>query len=242
MPLLEDCVYIIAEFGSNHNGALKQCELAVKEAAGAGCDAVKFQLFKLGDILIDTSRGREQDELPPDYLPKIADYCREYGIDFLCTPFSADAVRRLDEYVQMWKIGSFEHGREDIWNACRATGKPIIASKGRANVSADYTLRCISVYPAFPSEYDLSPFGENEGISDHTTSTVLAALAVMRGACIVEKHFKLDSTPETTPDYPHSLNPARLAEMVDNIRLAELTCRRQPPAERTLIEYPNRRE
>lgn len=250
MPLRPDSCYIIAEAGSNHYGNREQALRLIDAAADAGADACKFQLFRLPDILRDpTGAGRPGEcgdpktELPPEWVPQLHDYCRERRIDFLCTPFSAWAVGILDQYVEMWKIGSFEWKRADIWDACVATDKPIIASNGRGlSRTADYYLQCVSKYPASPEDYNLSFSDCKWGISDHTMSTVFPALAVARGARIIEKHFRLDDTPEASPDYSFALTPGQLAEMVRNIRLAELTCWRQPPAEVTLASYPNRRE
>src|SRR6185503_9282266 len=50
-------VYIIAEAGSNHFGNLNVALGLVSQAAKCGADAVKFQLFKLEDILKDPSQG-----------------------------------------------------------------------------------------------------------------------------------------------------------------------------------------
>ena len=102
-------------------------------------------------------------------------------------------------------------------------------------------LRCVSKYPA-PVDDIYLDFNLYDGLSDHTTSTIIPALAVARGARIIEKHFRLEDTPTDSPDYSHSLTPGQLAEMVTNIRLAELTCWRQPPADTALEVFSNRRE
>lgn len=258
MPLRPDSCYIIAEAGSNHYGNREHALRLIDTAADAGADACKFQLFRLPDILRDPSGngrpgecGDPKTELPPEWVPQLHDYCRERRIDFLCTPFSAWAVETLDPFVEMWKIGSFEHKRVDIWQAVVDTGKPIIMSCGRGDryiLDGDrpkvYHLYCISKYPTPPEDVFIQT-RENklyDGFSDHTMSIVIPALAVARGARIIEKHFRLDDTPEASPDYSFALTPGQLAEMVRNIRLAELTCWRQPPAEVTLASYPNRRE
>lgn len=251
---MNDSCYVIAEFGSNHLGNRDDAINAIYAAAHCGADAIKYQLFKLKDILVNPEGngrpgecGDPRTELPYEWIPALAETCKEHKIDFLCTPFSSYAVAALNPYVEMWKIGSFEHKRIDIWNAVRATGKPIIAAEGRNTVNADFRLYCVSKYPTPAEDIYLPDFmnvehGCVQGFSDHTTSTIIPAFAVARGARIIEKHFRLDQTPIDSPDYPHSLNPRQFAEMVENIRLAETTCWRQPPAERTLIAYPNRRE
>ncbi|MFW5891180.1 MAG: N-acetylneuraminate synthase family protein, partial [bacterium] len=58
------------------------------------------------------------------------------------------------------------------------------------------------------------------GFSDHTTSTIIPALAVSMGSNIIEKHFTLEKDLDT-PDHSFALNPNELSEMVKNIRLAE---------------------
>lgn len=249
MPLRDGSCYIIAEFGSNHLGCKDDALTAISQAKKCGADAVKFQLFRLPDILIDPSQGDPRTEMPPEWVPDLAAICREHRIDFLCTPFSAWAVEALNPYVGMWKIGSFERNRMDVWNACMNTGKPIIASEGRGDAPGAYRLYCVSKYPANPEDIILPNFDKCtiggtflEGFSDHTTSTVIPALAVARGARIIEKHFRLDQTPTDSPDFPHSLNPRDFAEMVSNIRLAETVCWRQPPATQELASFPNRRE
>jgi N,N'-diacetyllegionaminate synthase len=267
VPLREDRCYVIAEAGSNHIGwGLAGCRGLIYQAAKSGADACKFQLFKLEDILRkvdDNGRpgecGDRRTELNPEWIPELADECKKHNIDFLCTPFAAWAVEALNPYVEMWKVGSFEHKRADIWDAINLTKKPSIASYGRcrpfanttamcngclSRINATYHLYCESKYPCLDEQlYVLDHhYARYDGLSDHTTSTIIPAFAVARGARIIEKHFRTDNTLAESPDNPHSLNPAKFAEMVANIRLAELTCWRQPPAERILIDYPNRRE
>jgi sialic acid synthase SpsE len=58
------------------------------------------------------------------------------------------------------------------------------------------------------------------GLSDHTLSTVLPAVAVGLGASIIEKHLTL-SRDDGGPDCRFSLEPDEFREMVANIRLAE---------------------
>jgi sialic acid synthase SpsE len=243
MPLQPNRVYVIAEFGSNHFGALRAAEDAIAVAAEAGADSCKFQLFHLEDVLIDPSKGQRRTELPVTWIPKLAGLCREHHIDFLCTPFAPWAVEALNEYVWAWKIGSFEWKRADIWESCKATGKPIIASWGRGEPCGkeDYLLQCVSKYPAEESDIGFQEFSTEryDGLSDHSLSTVIPALAVARGAHIIEKHFRLDNTPTDSPDYAHSLTTDQLTEMVANIRLAEEVCRLK---ESVRIEYSNRRE
>lgn len=88
-------------------------------------------------------------------------------------------------------------------------------------------LHCTTQYPTPPDAVNLramqaitEEFGLPVGLSDHTTSTSIAAAAVALGATVIEKHFTLDrSLPG--PDHVASLEPHELAEMVRNIRDVE---------------------
>lgn len=239
--------YVIAEAGSCHMGSKDAAFRLIQAASHAGADACKFQLFRLEDILIDASKGDRRTELPPEWVPDLAAMCREYHIDFLCTPFAPWAVEVLNPHVWAFKVGSFEAKNETLWDAVQATEKPIIASWGRHEPlpREDYLIYCVSEYPADPNNiYLLRDFKKPgwDGFSDHTTSTVIPAFAVARGARIIEKHLRLPETTSDCPDFPHSLEPWQFAEMVKNIRLAEVTCWRQPPESTELSRYPNRRE
>lgn len=247
-PLSETRCFIIAEAGSNHLGNRNEITGLIGAAAHSGADAVKFQLFRLEDILVNPIKGDRRTLLDPDLIPWIAEMCREYRIEFMCTPFAPWAVDVLDPYVRLWKVGSFEHAREDVLRAVEATGKPVIAACGRGVPQTDepwHLLYCVSKYPAFASDIFLPefyPHGPYDGFSDHTTSDVIPALAVAKGARIIEKHLRLYSTPTDSPDYPHALDPADFGSMVNKIRLAETVCLRPPPTSPALSHYPNRRE
>lgn len=58
------------------------------------------------------------------------------------------------------------------------------------------------------------------GLSDHTTSTLTPALAVSRGAEIIEKHFTI-SRYLNGPDHKFALEPYQLDEMIQLIKQAE---------------------
>ena len=69
----------IAEASSNHDRDLARALAFVDAAADAGCDAVKFQLFKIDrmfapEILArsEKHRARTQWELPEAHLPPLA--------------------------------------------------------------------------------------------------------------------------------------------------------------------------
>ncbi len=212
----------IAEVSSNHAQDLQRCLDFVDAAADAGCDAVKFQLFRVDkmfapEILAQSEehRRRKAWELPTSFLEPIAERCAVKHIAFGCTPFDLEAVAELRSYVSFYKIASYELLWDDLLSAVAETGKPVILSTGMATVSevqhATDTLRragalditlmhCVSDYPTPPSQANLRAIetlrkiaGCEAGWSDHTANADVIHRAVTRwGASTVEFHLDLD--------------------------------------------------
>ncbi len=212
----------IAEASSNHGRDLSRALAFVDAAADAGCDAVKFQLFKIDrmfapEILSRSTkhRARKDWELPLTHLAPLAERCSQRRIAFSCTPFYLEAVEVLRPYVAFYKIASYELLVHDLLAACAATGKPIILSTGMATMeeilqavatlrqagASDITLlHCVSAYPAPVREANLSAIaalrdvtGCEVGWSDHTRCAAVIERAIHRwGAAAVEFHLDLD--------------------------------------------------
>ena len=96
--------YIIAEIGSNWRIAgkgditnLAAIDMTIRQAKACGADAVKFQMFTHEDLY--GFPGDDKFSLPRRYIPVIAEKCKKLGIDFMCTAFTADGVKFIDQYV-----------------------------------------------------------------------------------------------------------------------------------------------
>ena len=170
--------------------------------------------------------------------------CEENNITFLSTPFSPAAVDRLEKLgVSAYKIGSGELTNHHLLQAIAETGKPMIVSTGMHDIStiretakllkqcdADFMfLYCISEYPTDPSDFNLglikrmeSEFDIPIGFSDHSTGIKAAAVAMARGAAIVEKHFTID---RRLPggDQEVSIEPEELEQLVKYATLCHET-------------------
>jgi sialic acid synthase SpsE len=167
----------VAEVSSNHNGSLARSIEFIKAAADSGCDAVKFQLFKIDELfapeILQASkqhRDRKAWELPLKFVPELARVSHDLGLEFSCTPFYIDAVKELQPYVDFYKLASYELLWHDLAVTCANTGLPLVLSTGMAMPeeitdtlssikglpSKDVTvLRCTSSYPTPPSEANL---------------------------------------------------------------------------------------
>lgn len=215
-------IKFIAEASSNHGRGLTRALAFVDQAADVGCDAVKFQLFKIDhlfapEILAVSAkhRARKDWELPRAHLAPLAERCRIRGIEFSCTPFYLEAVAELAPFVDFYKIASYELLYAPLLEACARTGKPVVLSTGMATMDEIRTaaaqlkfagadsvtlLHCVSAYPTPANQANLSAIaaireatGCNVGWSDHTRRPAVIDRAVNHwGADMVEFHLDLD--------------------------------------------------
>ena len=237
----------IAEASSNHAQDLTRALAFVDAAADSGCDAVKFQLFKIDrmfapEILAQSEkhRARKDWELPLTHLKPLSERCRDRGIQFSCTPFYVEAVGELRPFVDFYKIASYELLVMPLLEACAKTGKPIVLSTGMATIdeivaaattlknagARDVTiLHCVSAYPTPVNESNLSAMqtlrdatGMKIGWSDHTRKPAVIERAVHRwGAAVVEFHLDLDGN---GAEYAagHCWLPEEIAPVIARIR------------------------
>ncbi len=252
----DNLCYIIAEIGSNHNGNLEIAKKLIDVAVESGASAVKFQSYE-GDSLV--TRGNPSHKILDKYSLskeahfKLNNYCSKKGIVFASTPFDFRRIEWLEKInVPFYKIASGDITYLPFIEKIARKGKPIVLSTGAATIGeveeAIYTswntgnqqivlLHCVSRYPTKIEEVNLSAMNTLEktfklpiGFSDHTKSTVIPALAVAMGACVIEKHITLDED-LGTPDHSFALKPSEFKEMVKNIRTAE-------ESEGSSIKYP----
>ena len=237
----------IAEASSNHGRDLSRALAFVDAAADSGCDAVKFQLFKIDrmfapEILAQSHkhRARREWELPLAHLEPLAAHCRARGIQFSCTPFYLEAVEELRPYVDFYKIASYELLVTPLLESCAQSGKPVVLSTGMATMeeitkaadtlkragAKDITLlHCVSAYPTPADEANLSAIdtirtatGLPVGWSDHTRRPAVIERAVHHwNARAVEFHLDLDGK---GAEYAagHCWLPEEIAPVIARIR------------------------
>ncbi len=237
----------IAEVSSNHHADLSRALAFVDASAAIGCDAVKFQLFRVRELFAPEilarsarHRAREAWELPPAFLAPLAERCAERGVAFGCTPFYLRAVDELAPYVAFYKIASYELLWTELLIACARTGKPVILSTGMATLAevgeAVATLRgagcrdltllhCVSGYPTPVAECNLSAiaelrdaFGSPVGWSDHSVSPGVVQRAIHRwGATAIEFHLDLDGQGDEFRT-GHCWLPGQMAPVIGAVR------------------------
>ena len=255
---LDEGCYVIAEAGSNHNGSLEQAYRLIDVAVEAGADAVKFQIFRASALYPPTAGksdylGDERNifdiikamEMPPEWLPKLADYARAKGIGFMASAFDEASTDMLDPYVDAYKCASYEMTHTPLLRHMASKGKPIVFSTGTASLvevgeaievvraagnDQMIVLQCTAAYPAPLESINArvvatmrEVFGVLTGLSDHSRDAVAAPVtAVALGAVVIEKHYTL-SNRLPGPDHAFALEPHELTEMIRRIREVERT-------------------
>jgi sialic acid synthase SpsE len=242
-------VQFIAEVSSNHSRNIDRAIEFVDIASKIGCDAVKFQLFKIDKLfapeILENSkqhRDRKKWELPVEFLPILAKRCKEKDIQFSCTPFYLDAVKEMESYVDFYKIASYELLWDDLLVACALTKKPVIISTGMANLEEiknavkilrknncePKVLHCTSAYPTPFNEANLSAIetirkatGCEIGWSDHTVNAGVIQRAIHKwDAKVIEFHLDLEGKGEEF-GAGHCWLPDKIEEVIKQVRSAE---------------------
>ena len=248
-------VFIIAEGCDNHMGNLDVAKEMCKQAKLAGADCIKFQHHLPDEEMLKDVPMTSNFDIPLyDFLKlhaltldqhvELMKYCKEIGIQYLCTPFSLKAAYELNEIgVDAFKIGSGEMTDIPTLIKIAQIGKPMIISTGMSTldeIQRTYEallpfetpiafMNCLSEYPPKYEDVNLNVIGKMRerfpkamiGHSDHTPDLYTCYAAVTLGATIIEKHVIL-SKQTPGPDQTVSIDFHDLYNLVDGIRKVEV--------------------
>lgn len=153
---------------------------------------------------------------PWEWHEKIFKYAKKINIDFFSSAFDEEAVDFLESLkVKFYKISSFENNHYPLIKKVLSTNKPLIISTGASTLKEIDTLvsffrkqkynkfillKCVSSYPARFDSMNLNSitflqkrYNCPVGLSDHSVGFLAPIISVNLGACVIEKHIKLDS-------------------------------------------------
>ena len=180
-------------------------------------------------------------ELKETEMIDLYNFSKKNSIDFMLSVFDESSYK-FDRKIKsrFLKIPSGEITNYPLLKLCSKTKKTIILSTGAStfkeiksalNIISKKNvvlLHCNSAYPTPINDTNLNNIlmfksyflKKKIGLSDHSSSTIIPAIAVGMGAEFVEKHLTL-SNKMIGPDHSSSLNPVEFKTMIENIRIAE---------------------
>jgi N,N'-diacetyllegionaminate synthase len=188
-------------------------------------------------------------ELPREWQKDLKQYCDNVGIEFMSTPFDEKAVEELVSVgVKRLKISGFESTDFRFVDMVASSKLPLIISLG-IGFKMNYLGKLFSIAEkhgnklsfmycnnAYPTPIEDAGVGIVKqlahdtrykwGLSDHTLSPLIPALAVSVGASIIEKHFTINKK-LSGPDHSFALEPDELKQMVKYIKIAEKAIEKQ---------------
>jgi len=234
---------LIVDVGSNwkkFDGEAKNYEIAVRQieaAAEGGADYVKFQMYTDKELYGKAVLGINEFALPRKWIPKLKKVADKTGIGFMCTGFSVEGYKYLNDYVDVHKVASAEATSAELMDTVTRLGKTVLVSNGaNSTLTAKYpgciVMHCVSDYPARVENYvfELKAAGyslidgRRTGLSDHTAphKTDLATMAHLFGYGWVEIHFDYNKEVGDiiTPDFPVSRNLDQLKEYASILKVA----------------------
>ena len=247
--------FIISEIGNNHNGSFARAIEMIDESIEIGVDCVKFQMRHIEEVYRRRSLKKDGEDLGTEYVidllkrfeltldehKKVAEYCEQKGILYMCTAWDAKSVDVLETFgVTAYKVASADLTNMPLLDKLSQTGKPLILSTGmsredeiRKTVSflnskktSFALLHCNSTYPAPLHDINLKWMAKLKeihhviGYSGHERGINVSLGAVALGASIIERHFTLDRKMEG-PDHAASLLKNEFTELVNGIREIE---------------------
>jgi N-acetylneuraminate synthase len=247
--------FVIAEIGNNHNGSCDRAIQMVDLALEMGADCAKFQMRHLEDVYRQRTLRKDSEDLGTEYVldllrrfelsveehRKLALYCAQKGILYLCTPWDGRSVDVLESMgVPAYKVASADLTNLPLLDRLCATGKPLILSTGMSRREEVQTtvnflnqrkarfvlLHCNSTYPAPLHDIHLKWMAQLRGMhelvgySGHERGIAVSLAAVALGACVIERHFTLDRAMEG-PDHAASLEHVEFKRLIEGIREIE---------------------
>lgn len=163
-------------------------------------------------------RFYEKFSLSEDEILELINFSNDISIDISSTPYSIKEAKFLSNQknIPFIKIASMEINNYRYLEQLGKLGKPLILSTGMAsleeitkavsiiektNNKKIIILHCVSIYPVKEKLTNLNNIlGLRDkfpqypiGFSDHTEGLTVPTASVALGACLIEKHFTLNS-------------------------------------------------
>lgn len=242
---------LIAEIGGNHEGDFEYAKELTRLAIDTDVDFIKFQIYS-GNTLVsqlespDRNQHFKKFELSKEQHLELAKMVIDAGINYTSSIWDFSAIEWLDDYMELYKIGSGDLTAYPLLKKIASIGKPIILSTGLSSddevletvefirkVNPIYEnkemfalLQCTSMYPIKPSDANLLVMNSLRdksnltiGYSDHTEGSKALYYATAMGAEVLEFHFTDTRSNKNFRDHMVSLTPDEVLSLIEEIKL-----------------------
>ena len=154
---MKNKVILIGEAGVNHNGDINIAKKLIDVAASSGLDYVKFQTFKVknlvtrlarkADYQLNNSNDKENFqfellkklEMPIEWHYELKDYAQKSRIKFLSTGFDEESIDFLESLgVDFFKISSGDITNKPLLKHVAKKRKKVIISTGMSDMYEVY--------------------------------------------------------------------------------------------------------
>jgi N,N'-diacetyllegionaminate synthase len=244
---------LIAEIGGNHEGDFEYAKKLARLAIDSDVDYVKFQIYT-GDTLVSRAESPDRNkhfkkfELTSEQHRYLAQMITEAGIKYTSSVWDIEAMKWIDEYITLYKIGSGDLTAYPVLKKTAQKGKPLIISTGLSTEAEVLNtiryvqqcnprykdknqlaiLQCTSMYPIGPGDANLMVMKKLReltdltiGYSDHTEGSKALYYAVAMGAEVLEFHFTDSREGKQFRDHKVSLTPSEIKSLIDEISLIQ---------------------
>lgn len=190
---------------------------------------------------------RQAALLSDDDWKRVADHARSRNLPLSASVFDVRGLDLLDALdAPHIKIASCDLNNTPLLREAASRGRRLIVSTGmstlpeieravqavrQASQVELVLMHCVSIYPCPTAQTNLGfidtlqrAFGLPVGLSDHTESSLAAAVAVAKGVRWIEKHCTLDRSAAGF-DHAYAMEPAMLKAYIADIRSCESACR-----------------
>lgn len=241
---------LIAEIGQYHDGSIDRLWNLVSRLCKTDVDTIKLQHHIASAESSEGEAFRVQFskqyssrydywramEIPLEVLQKVKTYCENREKEFLCTPFSLQAIDELESIgVNRFKIGSADVSNTLMLKHLKSLKKPVILSNGLRDfneltkavdllqTSLDLTLlHCTTSYPTRMGDVGWAEIDKLKkrfpdhaiGLSDHTGSIWPAIFAIGEDLKAVELHVAF-SRDDFGPDTSSSVTFEELEKITE---------------------------
>ena len=168
--------YIIAEIGINHEGSYKLAKKLIINAALAGADAVKFQMFNPITLVSSGVKKTHQQKKNLRKKESLAEMWNRMtfkfeewqglrkiakkSLDFICSVFDEESFIKAKKIgIDAIKVASSDLTDYKLFSILKKTNKPVILSTGMGSLEEIrnaikkisskklHILHCVSLYP-----------------------------------------------------------------------------------------------